>query len=104
MPLLAIRRRLSRTSFKGSLATSPALTKRCSPLATSVTSTAARRAARSAFSACRTSSFTSAYFLHIDTNGAAAGQTNLPGGFICDAEFEHFRLAALDHVQRFGHH
>ena len=35
-----------------------AFTSRCSPLATSVTSTAARRAARSALSACRMSSFT----------------------------------------------
>src|SRR6185295_19958648 len=104
MPLLAIRRRLSRTVFKGSLATSPALTKRCSPLATSVTSTAARRAARSAFSACRTSIFTSAYFLDVDTDGAATGQANFPCGFVGHAKFKHLWRAAFDHVHRFSHH
>src|SRR5262245_33742463 len=99
-----MRSRLSRTSFKGSLATSPALISRCSPLATSVTSAVARRAVRSAFRAWRMSSFTSAYLLHIDTDGATAGQANIPGRFIGDAEFEHFRLAALDHIHCFGHH
>src|SRR5262245_18400722 len=99
-----MRSRLSKISFNGSLVTAPALTSRCSPLATSVTSTTARRAARSAFSACRMSSFTSAYLLHIDTDGATAGQADLPSRFIGDAEFEHFRLAALDHIHCFGHH
>src|SRR6185312_5585863 len=50
MPLLAMRTCFSITSFSGSLATSVAFTKRCAPLATSVTTITARRAARSAFS------------------------------------------------------
>src|SRR6185369_14470873 len=104
IPLLPLRMCFSINACSGSPATSAALTSRCSPLATSVTTTAARRAARSAFNACRTSSFTSAYFLHINADGATAGQADLPGRFICDAEFEHLRFAALDHVHRFGHH
>ena len=56
------RRRFTKVSFKGSLATSEAFTSRCEPLATSVTSTAARRAARSALRACRTSRFTQLTF------------------------------------------
>ena len=49
MPLLPLRICLSISSLSGSLPTSAAFTSRCSPLATSVTMTAARRAARSAF-------------------------------------------------------
>src|SRR5499433_339219 len=44
------------------------------------------------------------HLLHIDADGAAAGQPDLPGGLVGDAEFERLRLAALDHVERFGHH
>src|SRR6516162_7143042 len=42
--------------------------------------------------------------LHIDADGAAAGQPDLPCGLVGDTEFERLRLAALDHVERFGHH
>src|SRR5262249_618140 len=48
---------LSISAAGGSRATSAALTRRCVPLATSVTTTAARRAARSVFSDLRISSF-----------------------------------------------
>src|SRR5262249_57680605 len=44
------------TCLGGSAGTSAALTRRCSPLVTSVTTTAARHPARSAFSALRISS------------------------------------------------
>src|SRR6516165_9498597 len=121
IPLLPRRICFSMTSLSGSRATSPALTSRCSPLAISVTTTAARRAARSALRALRMSSFIMAprtanscspfryspalfHLLHIDADGAAAGQPDLPGGLVGDTEFERLRLAALDHVERFGHH
>src|SRR5262249_16449082 len=104
IPLLAMRRRLSRTSFKGSLATSPALTNRCSPLAISVTSTAARRAARSAFSACRTSNFPSPHFLPLNPDTPTTGEAHFSGRCRGDTEFEHPRFAVLDHIHRFGHY
>src|SRR6516162_11887732 len=44
------------------------------------------------------------HLLHIDADGAATGEPDLPGGLIGDAEFERLRLAALDHVERLGHH
>src|SRR5664280_683881 len=47
MPLFAMRRRFSSTSLSGARATSVAFASRCSPFATSVTTTTARRAARS---------------------------------------------------------
>src|SRR5262245_13490787 len=127
MPLLPRRMCFSITSFSGSRATSAALTSRCSPLATSVTTTAARRAVRSALRALRMSSFMAdhrewrmasstrrqfaarpshplLHLLHIDPDGAATGEPDLPGGLVGDTEFERLGLAALDHVERFGHH
>src|SRR5205085_1896073 len=41
--------------------------------------------------------------LDIDADAPAARQTDAPGGFIRDAEFEKLRLAALDHVHRLCH-
>src|SRR5262249_2602504 len=133
IPLLPRRMCFSITSFSGSRATSAALTSRCSPLAISVTTTAARRAARSALRALRMSSFMPAHrawriasgeeqlvarrpfvirysppallhLLHIDADGAAAGEPDLPGGLVGDAELGGLRRAALDHVGRFGPH
>src|SRR5262249_34922577 len=67
---------------------------------------AARRAARSVLRAERMSSFTLPpllHLLHIDSDGAAAGEPDLPGGFIGNAEFERLGFSALDHVERLGH-
>src|SRR6202521_3586346 len=41
-------------------------------------------------------------FLDKHLDGAAAGQPDIPRGLVGDAEFEHFRLAAGDHVERLG--
>src|SRR6202035_2667466 len=35
-------------------------------------------------------------------DGAAAGQPDIPGGLVGDAEFEHLWLAAGDHIERLG--
>src|SRR5579864_2318234 len=110
MPLLPVRKRSARNARNGSLATSAALTRRSLPLATSVTTIAARRAARSVLRVLRRSSFIVSLrlclldFLHVDPDGAAAGQADFPRGLVGDAEFQHFRFAAVDHVERFGHH
>src|SRR5262245_31338544 len=156
-PLLPLRTCFSSRSFSGSRAISAPLTRRCSPLATSVTTIAARRAARSVLSALRMSSFTAwcpasevrhtsphpfartseakghqllydssaafrfevpnrvcreccrnfksaalVHLLHINSDGAAAGEPNLPGGLVGDAEFQRLGLAALDHIERLG--
>src|SRR5262249_48025968 len=42
------------------------------------------------------------HLLHIDADGAAAGEADLPGGLVGDAEFERLGLAALDHIERLG--
>src|SRR3954463_4585049 len=119
IPLLPLRTRFSINACSGSPATSAALTSRCWPLATSVTTTAARRAARSAFRDLRMSSFMTAdpthsvrslppcgegrptefaahaysnlpsallHFLNKNPDGAAAGEPDLPGGLVGDAE------------------
>src|SRR6476469_9736316 len=106
MPLLPLRICFSSTGLSGSLATSPALTRRCSPVAVSVTTIAARRSARSALRAESVSIFTSAsvYFFHEDADRAAARETHLPSRLVCHAEFERLWLAALDHVERLGDH
>src|SRR5271165_3674449 len=173
IPLLPLRRCASSTSRSGSAATSAAPTKRWVPVATSVTTIAARRAARSALSAWRMSrrihevlvvatnqtptasiprgallpppergrvgrgsraartasqrtptptlplagegarvraktrapeSRMLLHLLHIDPDGAAAGEADLPGGLVGDAEFEHPGLAAVDHVERLSDH
>src|SRR5690348_1411726 len=114
MALLPRRICFSMSSFSGSRATSAVLTRRCAPLVTSVTTTAARRAARSALSALRMSSFMTTlppplppcgrgsrvgyehaaracpllHLLHIDADGAAAGEPHLPRGLVGNAEFE----------------
>src|SRR5262245_13112644 len=103
MPLLPLRMCFSISSRSGSLATSAALTRRCSPVASLVTTTAARRALRSALSDLRMSSFTLLlHLLDVDADGAAAREPDLPGGLVGDAEFQRLRLAALDHVERLG--
>src|SRR5262245_26434686 len=109
MPLLPVRSRSLSTSFSGSRSTSAALTSRSSPLATSVTTITARRAARSAFSVLRTSSFTtvprllaSLHFLHEYADGSAAREADFPRRLVGDAELQHFWLAALDHVDGLG--
>src|SRR5439155_9835859 len=105
MPLLPLRKCFSSTSLSGSRATSAALTSRCSPLAKSVTTMAARRAARSALRSLRMASFTrSIHLLDVDPDGAAAGEPDLPGGLVGDAEFERLGFAAVDHVEGFGDH
>src|ERR1700681_2979750 len=119
MPLLPMRRCFSRRSCSGSPATSARLTRRCAPLATSVTTIAARRAARSLLSVDKMASFTFASrksaspdcasrasldLLQIDPDGAAAGEPDLPGGLVGDAELERLGRAALDHVERLRHH
>src|SRR5260370_4395265 len=115
MPLLPMRRCFSNKSLSGSRATSAPLTRRWVPLATSVTTIAARRAARSSLRATRMASFTSASpdgavrefsldLPQIDRDGAAAGEPHLPGGLVGDAEFERLGLAVFDHVEGFRHH
>src|SRR5215831_12362812 len=42
------------------------------------------------------------HLLHIDPDGAATGEPDLPGGLVGDAEFERLGRAALDHVERLG--
>src|SRR5215470_15729404 len=104
-PLLPLRSRCSSTSLSGSAATSACLTARCSPVASLVTTISARRAARSALMVRRMSSFIALVdLLHVDADGAAAGQPDLPSGLVGDAEFERGRLAAFDHVDSFGNH
>src|ERR1700730_11491195 len=113
MPLLPMRRCFSRRSCSGSPATSARLTRRCAPLATSVTTMAARRAMRSLLSAESRASFTCASWecgsqetaarvsldlLQIDPDGAAAGEPHLPGSLVGDAEFERLVPAVLYHV------
>src|SRR2546425_11536046 len=44
------------------------------------------------------------HLLHIDPDGAATGEPDLPGGLVGHTEFEGLRLAALDDVQRLGYH
>src|SRR3954453_5725513 len=143
IPLLPLRMCFSINACSGSSATSAALTSRCAPLATSVTTTAARRAARSALSSLRISNFIAAgpstdqvrslppcgggnqpsslglhtlfslpptprsallHFFDKDPDGATAGQPDLPGGLVGDAEFQRLGLAALDHVEGFRDH
>src|SRR5579862_1519133 len=107
MPLLLLRRCSDKNGRSGSLAISVALTRRWRPLSTLVTTITARRAARSALRAVRMSSFMGRILLHLfheHPDSAAAGQADLPGGLIGDAEFQHFRLAALDHIERLGDH
>src|SRR5215475_1893597 len=100
-----MRSAFSSSARSGSAAKSLARASRCSPLAVSVTIMAGRRAARSALSSVRVSSFTAlSYLLDEDTDGAAAGQTDIPGGLVGDAELQHFGLARSDHIQRLGHH
>src|SRR5580698_3639925 len=95
---------LESSACRGSAAKSFALTRRCSPLAVSVTTIAGRRAARSALSSLSVASFTFlSNFLDEHADGAAAGQSDIPGGLVGDAEFEHLGLTARNHVQRFSH-
>src|SRR4051812_30102191 len=47
---------------------------------------------------------TSIHLLDEDADRAAARQAHLPRGLVCNAELERFRLAALDYVERLGHH
>src|SRR5262249_20941818 len=105
VPLLPLRMRFSSTSASGSRATSAALTRRCSPVASLVTTMTARRAARSLLSTLRISSFTtpSLHLLHKHPDRPAAPEPDLPRGLVGDAEFQRLGLAALDHVERFGH-
>src|ERR1700722_12685348 len=94
---------LESSAAKGSAAKSLALTRRCSPLAVSVTTITGRRAARSALSSLSVASFTYLpNLLNKHADCAAAGQTDIPGGLVGDAEFEHPGFAAGDHVQRLG--
>src|SRR5664279_5361110 len=106
MSLLPIRSCLSNSARNGSAATSADLTSRCSPVAVSVTTMTGRRAARSALSSVSVSSFIlcSTHLLDKDPDGAAAGQADIPGGLVGDAEFQHPGFAAGDHVERFGDH
>src|SRR5258707_784878 len=104
-PLLAERRCFSRNSLSGSLRMSANRTSRCAPLSWLVTTMTARRAVRSSFSVLRMSRRKGLLHLldeHLDL--AAAGQPDLPGGLVGDAELQGPRLAALDHVDGFGHH
>src|SRR5581483_3160554 len=99
-----MRSALSSSARSESAAKSFALTSRCSPLSVSVTTIAGRRAARSALSCARVSSFTgSPHLLDKHADGAAAGQPDIPGGLVGDAELQHLGLAALDHIHRLGH-
>src|ERR1043166_107255 len=110
-PLLPERSRASRISRNGSAAASAALTSRCAPLSALVTTMAPRRAARSAFRARSISrridvSRAGALFdlLHVHADGPAAGEAGAPRRLVGDPELEGLRLAALDHVERLGHH
>src|SRR3954452_11120068 len=105
MPLFAERRCFSRKSFSGSLRISVNFTSRCAPLSWLVTTMTARRAVRSSFSALRMSRCKGLLHLldeHLDL--AAAGQPDLPGSLVGDAEFERLGLAAFDHVDGLGDH
>src|ERR1043166_2203276 len=109
-PLLPERSRAWGVARKGSAATSAALTSRCAPLSALVTTIAPRRAARSALRAARMSrrievsrAIALVDLLHVHPDGAAAGKSGAPRGLVGDAELEGLRLAALDHVERFGH-
>src|SRR6266700_5093104 len=106
MPLLPVRSCLASSARSGSAAMSAALTSRCSPLVVSVIRITGRRAARSALSWASVSSFmmSSPDLLDKDADGATAGQPDIPGGLVGDAEFQHLRLAAGDHVERLGDH
>src|SRR5438105_13842776 len=106
MPLLPERKCFSSTPFSGSRAISFSVTRRCAPLSWLVTTIAARRAARSSLRALRMSRRKASllHLLHEHPDGAAARQPDLPGGLVGDAELQRLRLAALDHVHRFGHH
>src|SRR5580704_2747818 len=42
------------------------------------------------------------YLLHQHADPATAGEADLPGGLVSDAEFQHFRLATVDDIKRFG--
>src|SRR6266853_346006 len=44
------------------------------------------------------------HFLHVDPDGAAARQADLPGRIVGDAEFQHSGLAGFDHIDGFGHY
>src|ERR1043166_5107573 len=107
-PLLPERSRASRISRNGSAATSAALTSRCAPLSALVTTMAPRRAARSAFRARSISRRIAVsrlvHLLHVPGGGPAAGQAGAPRRLVGDPELEGLRLAALDHVERLGHH
>src|SRR3984893_3233498 len=110
-PLLPERSRASRISRKGSAATSAALTSRCAPLCALVTTMAPRRPARSALRAARMSRRIDVSrldalldFFHVHPDGAAARKPGAPRGLVGDAELERLGLAALDHVERLGHH
>src|SRR5262249_38452865 len=99
-----MRSALSSSLRSGSAAKSLALTSRCSPFSVSVTTMTGRRAARSAFSSASVANFTgSPHLLDKDADGAAAGEPDIPGGLVGDAEFEHLGLARGNHVQRLGH-
>src|SRR5882724_8579594 len=43
------------------------------------------------------------HLLDEHADGAAAGQTDIPGGFIGDAKLKHLRFAAGNHIERLGH-
>src|SRR5256885_1719490 len=51
----------------------------------------------------RASDSASLYRLDKNLDPAAAGQADLPGGLVGDAEFQRLRGAALDHVECLGH-
>src|SRR4051812_49794011 len=103
MPLLPERRCASSTSLSGSDATLSWVTSRCAPLSWLVTTTAARRAARSVFSALRMSRRNSIHLLDEHADRPAARQPDLPRGLVRDAELQRLRLAAIDHIERLGH-
>src|SRR5215216_6267858 len=44
------------------------------------------------------------HFFDQHPDGAAAGEANLPGGLVGDAEFQQLRLSTFDHVQGLGNH
>src|SRR5215211_4124537 len=44
------------------------------------------------------------HFFDQHPDSAAAGEANLPGGLVGNAEFQQLRLSALDHVHRLGNH